>query len=288
VPQYEAIDHPIPISFALSMHTLKVLGWSLGTAGALLCTPAMDARAQASSSDSSRAVAFDRLDRTSRMLIATVKCARSSAQARAAGLFGPPDSLGRRGQCLWKDGRAFGMFYTPDSTFTKALQLRVLDIAKGVRYPGPVDTTAILAEARAAQEAVLKGFPSYQREQRQFAPFSMRSDGDTIEVWLLPAGLVMGRTPSTLGGERGFIYSPDGRTLAREIDAFDRHRTVQIPDSGRVEIRSREENLPLVSELIATNLLHDQGREVQILTNAFAAQLVGPNAAPVWIHIRRR
>jgi hypothetical protein len=269
------------------MHAVKVLCWSLATAGPLLCARPIDAQTQASLSDSSRAGAFDRLDRTARMLIATVNCARGSAQARAAGLFGPPDSLGRRGQCLRMDGRVFGVFFTPDSTFTKAVQLRVLDIAKGVRYLGPVDTTAILAEARAAQEAVLKGFPSFQREQRQFAPFSMRTDGDTIQVWLLPVGLLMGRTPSTVGGERGFIYSPDGRTLAREIDAFDRYRTVQIPDSGRVEIRSREENLPLVSELIATNLLHDQGREVQLITNAFAAQLVGPKSAPIWIQIRR-
>lgn len=270
------------------MLALKALCSSLGIATALLGTPPMNAHAQGSPSDSSRAVAFDRLDRTSRTLIATVNCARGTAQARAAGLFGPPDSLGRRGQCLWKDERAFGVFYTPDSTFTKAEHLRVVDISKRVRYMGPVDTTAILAEGRAAQEAVLKGFPSYQREQRQFAPFSIRSDGDTIEVWLLPAGLLMGRMPSTVGGERGFIYSPDGRTLAREIDAFDRHRTIQIPDSGRVEIRSLEENLPLVSELIATNLLHDRGREVQLVTNVFAAQLVGPNAAATWIHIRRR
>lgn len=270
------------------MHRVKVLCWSLATAGPLLCALPIHAQTQASLSDSSRAATFDRLDRTSRMLIATISCARSSARARADGLFGPPDSLGRRGQCLRKDGRAFGVFFTPDSTFTKALLLRVLDIAKGVRYLGPVDTTAILAEARAAREAVLKGFPSFQREQRQFAPFSMRSVGDTIEVWLLPAGLLMGRTPSTVGGERGFIYSPDGRTLAREIDAFDRHRALSIPDSGRVDILSREENLPLVSELIATNLLYDQGREVQLVTNAFAAQLVGPESAPTWIHIRRR
>jgi hypothetical protein len=267
---------------------LKVLCWSLASAGSLLFALPMHAQVGASSSDSGRAVAFDRLDRTSRMLIATVNCARSSAQARADGLFGPPDSLGRRGQCLRKDGRAFGVFFTPDSTFTKALELRVLDLAKGVRYLGPVDTTAILAEARAARDAVLKGFPSFQREKRQFAPFSIRSDGDSIEVWLLPLGLLTGREPSTVGGELAYVYSPDGRTLARAIDAFDRHRTLSTPDSGRVEILSREDDLPLVSELIATNRLHDQGRDVELVTKAFAAQLVGPDPTPVWIQIRRR
>jgi hypothetical protein len=180
------------------------------------------------------------------------------------------------------------VFFTPDSTFTKAQQLRVLDIASGVRYLERVDTTAILAEARATRDALLKGFPSFQHGKRQFVPLSMRSDGDSIEVWLLPLGLLMGRAPSTVGGERGFIYSPDGRTLAREIDAFDRQRAIAIPDTGRVEILSREDDLPLVSELIALNLLHDQGREVQLVTKSFAAHLIGPASSSTWIQIRRR
>jgi hypothetical protein len=222
------------------------------------------------------------------MLIATVHCALGTGKARADGLFAPPDSVGRTGLCLRKDERAFGVFFTPDSAFTKALQLRVVDIAKGERYLGPVDTAAVLAEARVAKEAVLKGFPSFQREKRQFAPFSMRSDGDSIEVWLLPIGLLMGRAPSTVGGELAYIYSPDGRTLAREIDASNRHRTLPIPDSGVVELLSREDDLPLVSELIATNRLHNQGRDVQLVTKAFVAQLVGPDPTSVWIQIRRR
>ena len=270
------------------MHGVRVLCWSLATAGLIFCAPPMRAQVQASSSDSSRAVAFDRLDRTSRVLLATVNCARSSAKARADGLFGPPDSVGRKGQCLRKDGRTFGVFFTPDSAFTKALHLRVVDIANGVRYLGTVDTTAILAEARAAREAVLKGFPFFAREKLQFAPFSMRSDGDSIEVWLLPLGLLMGRAPSTVGGELGYIYSPDGRTLAREIDALDRYRVLPTPDSGRVEILSREDDLPLVSELIATNRLHDQRRDVELVTKAFAARLVGSDPSSMWIQIRRR
>jgi hypothetical protein len=104
------------------------------------------------------------------MLIATVDCARTSARARAQGLFGPPDSVGRWGQCLHKDGRAFGVFFTPDSTFATAQNLRVVDFANGVRYSGSVDTTAILAEARASREAVRKGIPSFVSARRQFAP----------------------------------------------------------------------------------------------------------------------
>jgi hypothetical protein len=270
------------------MPLAKLLWCTLAVASPLLSAPTMQAQARPSVSNSSRSAAFDRLDRTSRLLIATVNCARFSAKARADGLFGPPDSLGRRGLCLRKGERALGVFFTPDSTFTKPTHLRVVDIASGTRYTAPVDTAAILAEARVAGEGVLRGYPSFEREKRQFAPFSIRSDGDSIEVWLLPLGLLMGRTPSAVGGERAFVYSPDGRTFVREIDAFNRHRTLVIPDSGVVEIVSMEEDLPLVSELIATNLLHDRGREVRLVTKAFFTQLVGPEPGSVWVHARRR
>jgi hypothetical protein len=266
---------------------VRMLCGSLVAAGIVLCAPSFRAQAQPVLSDSSRAVGFDRLDRTSRMLIATVDCARATAGARAQGLFGPPDSVGRWGQCLHKDGRAFGVFFTPDSTFATAKNLRVVDFANSVRYRGNVDTTAILAEARAAWEGVRKGMPSFVSAQRQFAPLSIRSDGDSIEVWLVPTGIFTGRTP-TVGGERGFVYSPDGRTLAREIDVSDRFRTISIPDSGRVEIRSSEDNLPLVSELIATNLLHDRGRDVQVVTNAYTSRLVGQGSSAAWVQIHRR
>ena len=216
---------------------MRRLSGSLVAAGILLCAPTARAQTRPAHSDSSRAAAFDRLDRTSRMLIATVDCARTTGTARAQGLFGPPDSVGRWGQCLRKDGRAFGVFFTPDSTFTTAQNVRVVDFANNVRYRGNVDTTAILAEARASRAAVQKGMPSFVSAQRQFAPLSMRSDGDSIEVWLVPPGIFTGRAVPTVGGERGFIYSPDGRTLAREVDASDRFRTIAIPDSGRVEIR---------------------------------------------------
>lgn len=259
----------------------------LAAAGIFLSAPPLRAQTQPALSDSSRAVAFDRLDRTSRVLIATVDCARATSRARAQGLFGPPDSVGRRGQCLRKDGRAFGVFFTPDSTFTAAQNVRVVDFANSVRYRGNVDTTAILAEARASRGAVRKGMPSFVSAQRQFAPLSIRSDGDSIEVWLVPTGIFTGTAP-TVGGERGFVYSPDGRTLAREIDASDRFRTISIPDSGRVEIRSSEDDLPLVSELIATNLLHDRGRDVQLVTNAYTSRLVGPGSSAVWLQIHRR
>ncbi|HST08394.1 MAG TPA: hypothetical protein VLJ83_09480 [Gemmatimonadaceae bacterium] len=252
--------------------------------GLLLWAPGL--RAQKRAADSTRAAAFDRLDRTSRTLIATVDCARASARARAEGQFGPIDSVGRWGECLHKDGRAFGLFFTPDSTMTRAQNLRVFDFANHILYSGSVDTSAVLAEARAARESVRKGMPSFAAAKRQFAPISMRSDGDSIEVWLLPAGLFMGAP--TVGGERGFVYSPDGRTVVREIDASSQFRPLSIPDSGQVVIQSNEDDLPLISELIATNLLYDRGRDVRLATRAFTSVLAGPRSSPVWVQLKKR
>lgn len=266
---------------------MKFLCCSVFIATSFLLARPIHAQIPSSGSDSSRSAAFDRLDRTSRMLLSTLRCARGAALARERGAFGPLDSLGRRGQCLRKDGRTFGMFFTPDSSYSKALNVRVVDLANSMRYAGPVDTTAILAEARAGREAVEKGFSTYQRENRQFMPITVRTDGDSIEVWLVPLGVIMGPLSKAVGGERAFIYSPDGRTLAREIDAFKQYRAITIPDSGQVTVFSQEDNLPLVSELIVINAAHDLGREAQVITKAFSSVL--PRSEPAfWLQLKRR
>ena len=246
----------------------------------------MYAQAQ-TSPDSVRALAFDRLDRTARTLLSTVWCGRNAGYLRGTGVLGPPDSVGRTGICVRKNGRALAAFFTPDSAYGKASNVRVVDIADSAWYRGSVDTSGALAQARAAHEAVRRGFPSFQREKRAFTPVSIRTDGDSIEVWLLPLGLFDQPIPTAVGGERAYVYSPDGRTLAREINAFDRHRALTLPDTGLVETVSRESDLPLVSELIAANRLHTSGREVRIVTNAFISQLVrGP--PEVWLQLKRR
>ena len=127
----------------------------------------------------------------------------------------------------------------------------------------------------------------FQQRRRAFTPVSIRSYADTIEVWLLPLDFFAQPVPTAVGGERGYIYSPDGGALVREADAFDRHRAVAVPDTGIVEIISTEDALPLLSELMAANRMHGMGREVRIVTDAFISQLVrGP--PEVWVHLKRR
>lgn len=254
----------------------------------VLAGPQVAAQTRPSPSGSGHAAAFDRLDRAARTLIWTVQCAQRSAYARSSGWFGPSDSLGNRGMCLRHDGRLFGVSFTPDSTFSSARPFRLVDLADGARYMDAVDTAAVLNEARATSDAILRGYEAFELANRPFAPLSFRSDGDSIQVWLVPAELFMSQAPSGTGGERGFVYGPDGRTLAREIDAFDRHRAIAIPTTGRVEIASREEDLPLMSEMILVSLLHRRGRDVQLVTRSFISQLVGAEPNAMWVHMPRR
>jgi hypothetical protein len=136
--------------------------------------------------------------------------------------------------------------------------------------------------------ALQKGFPSFRTAQRQFTPLSFRFDGDSIQVWLIAAGSVMGRDTVTLGGERGYVYSPDGHTLVREVDAFDRFRRIAVPDTGTIYLHSLEDDLPLMSEMLVANSLHRGGRDVQIVTSKYASQLTGPEPNSVWLQVQKR
>jgi hypothetical protein len=239
-------------------------------------------------SDAARVAVFDRLDKTAQAALATVRCAKKVGEARANGVFGPVDSLGRSGLCFSNDAGVFGAFVTADSTFTHATRLSVVDLNKGTRFEGRVDTTAILAQSRATRDAVTRGFPDFTRDNRPFAPLTFRSIGDSIEVWLLPVTLFMGTMPGSSGGDRAFIYSPDGKTLAREVNATDRYQSLTIPDAGQVTIPSREDDLPLVSEMIAADRIHFQKREVRIATKTYSSSLTGPEGSEVWVHVKMR
>jgi hypothetical protein len=104
---------------------------------------------------------------------------------------------------------------------------------------------------RAEQSAYAHGAAeAFQKENRPFAPLAFRFDGDSIEVWLIPASLVMG-PPFTIGGERGYLFTPDGLTLVRTIDAFGDYRPIVVSDTGVVNIASRGTTVPSLSRRTA-------------------------------------
>jgi hypothetical protein len=229
---------------------------------------------------------FDRADRESRALIDTFRCARMVGDARQRGLFGPIDSLGHRGGCAVVNGQFVGVFLDADSQFTRATRFAAVDLAMHRRRTAPVDTAATLGVARAEETAMLKGTGVYEKADRAYAPMAFRFDGDSVEVWLIPVSDLTG-DPFTLGGEHGYVFSPDGRTLAREVDAFAEFRPLAVPDSGMIHIASRAAMVPGLSELMLANALNAMGRQVTIDMQRQSATLRGRGPAAMWVFVGR-
>lgn len=231
--------------------------------------------------------AFDREDRRSRALIHTLNCARRVAALRQRGAFGPRDSLGGSGQCMEAGNRTIGIFLESDSPFVRVTRFSAVDLGTLSRITDPVDTAAALAVRRAQDDALMQGNALFEKLDRQYTPMTFRFDGDSIEVWLTPVTLLSG-PPYSAGGELGFLYAPDGKTLGRKIDATAEYRTVAVPDSGEVPIASRQDRIPLMSELLLANLLSAHGRVPVIgLKSGASARLVGQGPSAMWIHFVR-
>jgi hypothetical protein len=230
---------------------------------------------------------FDQADRRARALLRTMRCAQGVGMARARGEFGPVDSLGRIGQCITVEGRAVGVFFDADSPYVSVKRFSAVDLGTHARRTAPLDTSRVLAVARAEQAAYSHGANTpFETEQRPFAPLAFRFDGDSIEVWLIPASLVMG-PPFTVGGERGYLFTPDGRTLVRETDAFGDYRPIVLPDTGTVTIASRGTVFPSLSEMVLANALNAAGRPVAIQWAAGTSVLAGRGDRATWMHLSR-
>ena len=250
----------------------------------LLClTPYIQARAQAPSHGPD-AAAFDRLDGRAQELVHTVRCATYVSRMRAQGRFGPPDSLGQSGHCVRIDGHDIGVFLDADSITRKPRRLSAVKLVDGTRYTGALDTAGMVARTLASEDAVTRGHPAYVKANRTYAPLLIWPSGDSLQVWLMPTGVFSGKS---LGGEHGYIYTSDGRKLVEEINAFDKFRTLQLPDTGNVILSSTESELPLFSELVLANLINGVGRQVTINTTRYSSTLTGRGVS-LWVHMPRR
>jgi hypothetical protein len=233
-----------------------------------------------------RAARFDRGDRESRALLDNLRCAQGVANLRAAGAFGPVDSLGRSGQCVVIDGKRIGIFLDADSLFSRVTRFSAVDFATRSRRTAPLDTMAILAVAKAELAAQLEGMKAYEDAKRQYAPFAFRFDGDSIEVWMIPEAVLRGQ-PLMVGGERGYVFTPDGRAIVRRIDDFAALRTIAAPDTGAISFVSQGHDVPTLTEFLLTNALNEQGRTVIITTPWGQSMLVGKGAGARWLQLTR-
>ena len=233
------------------------------------------------------AAAFDRGDRESRTYISMIRCSEQVAKARRDGRFGAVDSLGGIGQCIAKNGRWIGVFFDTDSQFVRITRLAAVDLASGAQIGAFPDTAQLLAVARAEQAAVLRGMGLYEAANRPFSPTAFRFGGDTIEVWLVPTSVITG-SPFSVGGETGFIFSPDGRTLVREVNDVGDYRLLTVEDTGVVRITSKQDVIPTFAEFVLANLLNGTGRDVSIELGLRTSLLTGRGAQAAWLQIKRK
>lgn len=199
------------------------------------------------------------------------------------GILGPADSLGDEGACVVSGGKWYGVFLTTDSIGAHATRFNAADVGEKGLYRGVMDTTAVLAQIRAQNDAITRGYEDYKKANRSFSPLAFRTDGDSISVWLVPRG----SSGPVLGGERGYLYSPDGHTLVRQADDFASYRPFVLADTGVVVIASAGDSVPTMSEMMGANLVNEIGRNVRIETKARSSTLTSRGAAAVWVHIRK-
>jgi hypothetical protein len=233
------------------------------------------------------AAAFDRGDRDAQEMLSVVRCAQRAALERMEGAFGPVDSLGRAHQCVRIQKRWAVVFAEIDTSFRSAGNVRAFDLGSRARVSVAFDTAGVVALERAELIAQRQGANEFRVNRRQYVPLSMRVDGDSIEVWLLPASLILGER-RTLGGERGYLFGPDGRHVVRVIDSFADFRPIAVPDSGQVVIMSSQRSIPSFSEFLVANALHDLGRQVAISTAEMTSTLTTTPAGDIWIHTPKK
>jgi hypothetical protein len=246
----------------------------------MLCAASLGAQAL----PAAQSRAFDRGDRESRDLIAQIRCARLSAQARQDKRFASLDSTPDATECTAVAGHFVVAFIGGDTLFRHPKRFAEYDMTTGTRISGPVDTGTMLAIARADWAGVRRGMAAFEAADRQFIPLAFRFEADTIEVWLVPATVLMG-SPYALGGEHGYVYAPNGNTLIREIDHASDYRAVTIPDTGMVTLTSKQPGVPTLSEFYLANQLNALGRKVAIAMPGLTSVLSGNGASAVWVQM---
>lgn len=231
--------------------------------------------------------AFDEADRESRHMLAALECVAGIGGAVRRGLFGPTAATANNAVCVETRDGNLAVLLTVDSLFKAPSEFVAVNLAAQSPVRSAVDTAAILAVARAEAIAGQRGGADYEKRRLQVAEISYRVANDSLQVWLLPATAVQG-PPFSVGGERGYLFSPDGKTVFREIDRLSDYRLLTLADTGTLTIRSSGDSLPLLSEMLLANLLNKLGRSVTIELPPLTATLVGRGASAVWVHQARK
>ena len=177
---------------------------------------------------------FDVADRRAQTLAWTVGCYDRFGillASRAIPSNPSPDSLGHANVCFKVNGRRAMANLSLTPVTHRITTLLVVDLGTGALVTAPIDTARLVAEAIAEEAAVARNRGLPDSLAAQYTPFSMRTDGDSIEVWMLRRAMFDFRTLS-VGGELGYVFSPDGRALVREVGETASYRALRHVRGG--------------------------------------------------------
>ena len=227
---------------------------------------------------------FDVADRRAQTLAWTVECySRFGLLLQSYRIASNPtrESLGPANVCFTDGGRRVLANLSVDAAARRLTKLLVVDLGTGAAVTTPLDTARLVNEAIAEEAAVARNVGMPDSVSAGYMPFSMRFDGDTIEVWMVKRDVFDFRQ-LRVGGELGYIFSPDGRTLVREVGTVQSYRQLGGPASQSTTIESREARIPSLSELLVANMLASRGAQVTIQTASRASTLMP--GGTMWMH----
>lgn len=232
---------------------------------------------------------FDRNDQVARRLIDAVTCVTQLGEGLNQGTFKSDSILGPDYQCLEEKGRKLAVLARVDSAATRILGLYAMDRSDLSRYYGAVDTARVLQMLQASFKAIEQVRPLYLKKQREFAPFTIRGAGDSIEVWFLPVEMALEQKDArVVGGEYGVIFSPRADTLVRRVDEIEQQHLFSPPSQGVVRFGDLHRDLPFITELMLAHWLNAAGRTVTIETESHRSNMGGGmGAGAVWLHFDR-
>lgn len=154
--------------------------------------------------------------------------------------------------------------------------------AEGVKTTAPVDTGAVLATLR----ATLRGTESAavrNRSHYEYMPIPVVLETFT-ELWVLP--VQSSASKLLVGGDSLIQLTADATREQGHFSSAPPVRELAVPSGNSYLIISNEEEIPLVSELVAARLALMRVPEVRIQTRKFTSVI--SNSTRKWVHTPRR
>ncbi len=230
---------------------------------------------------------FDLADQRAQRLAWTVECYSQFGlliERGAIASIRSKASVGAATACFVAGKRRAVANFTLHPDATRFTQFVAVDLGTGDAVTAPLDTMRLRAEGIALASAIARNATMPDSIGREYLPFSMRTTADSIEVWMLRSRMFQGPGLS-VGGELGYVFSPDGRVLVREIGSTSTYRTIEVERGRPLVITSLEARMPAASELLLANMIAARGAQVTVQTSTRLSTLLAGGTA--WVHVKR-